>query len=355
MLTFTLLLLAAQPAAEPRERVSVLDFEASGVAPAIAAGLASSAAAELARLDVADVMTAETVRTLLSAERQRQLLGVEGSGLGQLAQALDCRFFVSGRVTALSAKAGEPKKLSLEVSLLDSKAGKRVATQAAQVDSEVALFQAVKPAVYQLAQPLLAGKTGHLAVTARESGAAVKVDEALVGSTPLAARVELKAGPHLVAVEKDGFVREVREVKVAPGGVAQLDVRLAPSPDFAQTYEKRARGLRTGAWLSTALAVLGAGAFVTGQVLATRTYGDAETPGTFAFHRAQLLDGPGQPGVDHLLEAQRLKAQVGGFETMAGVGLGVGAAAAIAAVVFFLVGEPPGAYAAYADSTGGSK
>ncbi len=61
------------------------------------------------------------------------------------------------------------------------------------------------------------------------ASAVVSVDGRTVGSTPLAAPIELPAGPHLVAVTRNGSRAFSREVVLERGKAATLDVQLESS------------------------------------------------------------------------------------------------------------------------------
>jgi hypothetical protein len=129
-------------------------------------------------------------------------------------------------------------------------------------------------------------------VSASEAGAAVKVDGSIVGTTPLESRQALVAGPHLVELEKEGFVKEQREVRVTPDTVQEQSFQLVPSPDTIAAYEARAQRLRVIAWGTTGLAAVGAGVFVGFLLHANAVYGSPTTEGTFAC----MGQGAARPG-----------------------------------------------------------
>jgi phosphoribosylformylglycinamidine (FGAM) synthase-like enzyme len=109
------------------------------------------------------------------------------------------------------------------------------------------------------------------------------------------------------------------------------------------------------AWVSTGLAVVGAGALVGGSLMAEQRYGDTNSEGTFQWHRAALLAGNETQTingslVDHRAAAGALKAEIETWQTVAFVGLGTAAAGALAATVFFVIGDPPGKYDAYREA-----
>jgi hypothetical protein len=185
-------------------------------------------------------------------------------------------------------------------------------------------------------------------VEVAEAGATVKVDDVVVGTSPLAGRVPLAAGPHFVIVEKEGFVSAQKEIKLLPNQLMQESLTIVPSPDFIRAYEGRTGAMRLGAWITTGLAVAGGGAALYLQTQAQAKYGSVDLPGTFAYHRNKLLEGVETEGsVDHRFEAASLGAQVQQLETFSYIGMGVGGASAALAAFFWIAGDDPGRYARF--------
>lgn len=69
---------------------------------------------------------------------------------------------------------------------------------------------------------------GLLTVTASEPGATVYVDDAPVGSTPLAAPVRVDMGSRQVRISKSGFKDTTHSVEVVGASQSSLDVKLEP-------------------------------------------------------------------------------------------------------------------------------
>jgi TolB-like protein len=108
-----LLMLAAAPA---KPKLLVMDLAAqTGADEQLASALAESIANEVASRGYFEVSTSRDIRTLLGAERQRQLMGCsEDSCMSELAGAVGGRFLLSGSV----ARLGDAFQLSLQ--FLDS-------------------------------------------------------------------------------------------------------------------------------------------------------------------------------------------------------------------------------------------
>jgi hypothetical protein len=73
----------------------------------------------------------------------------------------------------------------------------------------------------------LCQRTGALRVESRPKGASLRIDGAIVGTTPYRA-LSLHAGPHVLVAEKPGFASQSRDIVVAAGG--ELDISFTLSP-----------------------------------------------------------------------------------------------------------------------------
>ncbi len=343
------LILAAPAFAEPPPRLAVMQLRSTPDVTSLASAVGGVVANELQRLGVFEVSSADQVAALLSLERQRAMMGVaeDGSAVSKMGETLKAQYLVTGEVMRLKGKDGG-SLFSVQLVLLDAKAGKRVSSELLNVKSEGEVVSAVGPATVKLCSKVLAGRTGTLYVGSSEAAASVKVDGVLRGTTPMQGRLELPAGPHLVSLEKDGFVAYQKEVRVKPGEHSDEQATMVPSPDFIKGYEKTASTMRVGAYIATGVAVaglVGAGVF---QMRAGQIFGTPDKVGTFAYHQTFLNQGVElEDGVDHRAEALRLKTDVEGAQRLAAVSLAAGAAAAVTATVLYLVGDSPGRYRRY--------
>ncbi|MGV3623815.1 MAG: PEGA domain-containing protein [Archangium sp.] len=343
--------LMAVLAADAQPGLAVMDFATEGAPPEIGSATSGLVAHELERLQLFHVTSSETTRVILGVERQRQLMGCESCSGASLSELTSFEYLITGKLT----RTGNPKDSNYTLLLTLLKTGSASPLSSTRVDAkgEEKLLQEVPNATLKLVGKLLDGRRGALVVSSSEDGAAVKVDDTQVGTTPLQARVPIAAGPHLLSVEKEGFTQVTKEVRVAADQVTDEYVRLVPSPDMAEAYESKATRTRAIAWVATGVAVAGVAAFVTGNVVANSTYGDPGSPNTFAYHRAQLNAGIEQTGdVNHRAEAGRLKSEIELMQTVSWIGVGAAAAGGIAATVLFIVGDPPGKYEAYRGKTG---
>lgn len=345
MISSALLLLLA---AENLPGLAVMDFAVEGAAPEIAAATSGLVAHELERLQLFRITTAETTRVILGVERQRALLGCDSCSGDSMQELTSFEYLVTGKL--VRSGPAKDSKYTLQLTLLKVGSASPLSSVRVEAKGEEKLLQEVAPSTLKLVGKLLEGRRGSLVVGSSEAGAAVKIDDTQVGTTPLQARVPIAAGPHLLTVEKEGFTQVRKEVRVSPDQVSDEFIRMVPSPDMAEAYEAKARRFRVLAWVSTGVAVAGVGAFVTGTLIANSTYGEPQTAGTFAFYRDQLLKG--MESEQNRTQAGALKSQIELMQTVSWIGLGAAAVGGIAATVLFVVGDPPGRYEAYRQTTG---
>ncbi len=74
----------------------------------------------------------------------------------------------------------------------------------------------------------LCQRAGVLRVTSSPSPVSLRVDGAAVGSTPYQA-LSMRAGSHVVAAERRGFVGVTRSIVITPGEAVELRLDLAPA------------------------------------------------------------------------------------------------------------------------------
>lgn len=301
--------------------------------------VSSTLAAEVQRTGVFTLTTAEQTRALLSHERQRQLLGCEGDCGGQLATMFEADFLLTTKL----ARAGD---FTLTLTLIETKTGKRQATESGAAANERALLTLARQLAVKVLSPVLKAEAGAVAVRSSEAGAEVRVDDVVMGVTPLTTSLQVAAGVHFVSLKKDGFVTWVQEVKVSPRQLSDVTARLVPSPDTLAEWEARQQRLRLGAWTTTSLAAVGVGAGVLFVALGRGAYG-SEATGGFLYHRKFLLAGVETEGaVDHRALTEQYRAEVATWQTAAWLSFSVGAAAAVTATVLWLLTDDDDRYAA---------
>jgi hypothetical protein len=344
------LLVAAGPAlaASAKPKLAVMDFAANGASKELTSAASGKAANEIDRLGVFGIITSEAIRDMLAFEKQRQMLGCADTGcIAEVGGALGVDYIISGKVTRVSAAPGLPESFSIDMTLSNVKKGQREGSVAETAGSEAELLGKVGRAAQKLVSKILAGRSGSLVVSAAEAGAVVKIDDQVRGTTPLQGQLSLPSGPHLLIVEKQGFVSYQKDVQIEPGKLVEERATLVPSPDFIREYEARQGKLRIGAWGATGAAVAGLALAVWAQLDASRLYGNETTPDTFLYARRKLLDGD----ESFRARATALKSDVEQRQLLSAVGAGVGGAAAIAAAYFWVAGDDPSRYGRYREGS----
>ncbi len=333
--------------AQKKPHLAIPELGSVGTSADLTATLGGLVADEAQKMGAFEVTTAEAIKSLLALERQRQLMGCSGntSCMAEIADALGADYLLTGKVGRLP---GATPLYTLELALVDARQARRLSSDVRTATSEAELAGLVPKAVAKVLAPVASKLTGQLRLTSSEAGAAVKVDDRLVGTTPLPGALSIAAGQHLLTVEKRGFVTFEKEIRVDANKTVEERAALSPSPDFIRDYEAGANRTRPLAWFSLGGAVAGgavAGAF---QYLAVKAYGAADQPGTFLYHRAFLLQGVEiDADANHRLEAIRLQTEISRNQLVMGVSAGIGAAALLAAGGLFLFGDDPGRYARF--------
>ena len=326
-------------------RIGVMDFQAEdGANTDVAQAVSTIVAQELERLELFRVSTAQTTRVMLGVERQRQLLGCETCTAASLSDLADFEFIITGKLIKTKSD------ITLLLSLIPVGTAHAASSARVTAASDSKLLAEAGPAAVKLVGKMLEGKQGSTLVTSSEVGAAVKVDDTQVGTTPLPGPLKLAGGPHLVSVEKDGFTLSRREVRVVPDQLTEQHFTLVPNPDTIKEYEARAGSTRILAWSGVGLAVVGVGLFAAGQLEADSIYGAVNTPGTFLYHQAALAAGQETSlsvdgkVINHRLRATETANAVQTWQAVSIASLIVGGAAAVTSMVLFVIGAPPEKY-----------
>jgi hypothetical protein len=324
-----------------------MDFQSEGGASNdVTQAVSTIVAQELERLELFHVSSAQTTRVMLGVERQRQLLGCDGCSGSSLTDLPQFEFVVSGKVVKTS------RDVTLLMSLIPVGGARATSSTRVTAANDSQLLLEAGPAAVKLVGKMLEGRQGGALVTSSELGAAVKVDDVQVGTTPLSAPVKLAGGPHLIQVEKDGFTRSRRAVRVVPDQVIEEHFTLVPSPDTIKDYEARTGRTRLLAWTAAGVAVIGVGLFALGQFKSDDAYGGTTINNTFLYYQALLAAGT-ETGADKngpINYRQRATDKANEVATWQAISIGalaVAGVAAIGSVVLFIIGEPPEKYEAF--------
>jgi hypothetical protein len=358
-LTLSSLLAQAAPTLTDQARVAdgnknpklaVPDFQTTAGNESLAAMMAGSVATEVDRTGLFVVTTSDQVRALLSLERQRQLLGCteDSCSSNVAAEALGVDYLLNGRLTRLTDAAKQATTgLTLDLVIVDTRTGKRVSSREVKATTEAELVGKLEENVAALIAPLLTGRQGFLVVIASEDGSVVKVDGTQLGTTPMTQRLQVPGGPHVIRIEKEGFTAVQKQVRVTPDAVVEESVRLMPSPDFIDAYERKQWTLRIGAFTAMGVALASFATFGILQGQARDQYGTGavgESPDKFLTARARLIENETE---ENRRAAERIAADINTRLAISYVAVGLGLATAATSVVLFFVGEDPNRYQSY--------
>jgi hypothetical protein len=341
--TLAALLALTVAAAEP-VHIGIIEFKGTAELMPLSTALSGLVANELQRMGAFKVTSSSQVSTLISHDRQRQLLGCNDDECASEATIdLGFNFLVTGTLTRYAGTDGKRGPLTLELLLLSAKSKARTGSEVVTGADEAQLMANISPAVARLVGKLLSERSGSLVVLSSETGSALKVDDVVVGTTPLEGKLQVAGGPHFVRLEKEGFVAWQKEIRISPDTLTEESVRLVPSPDFIAAYESKQRKLRAGAWVATGVAVAGVAAAIAFEARAAQLYGSKGQDGSFLGLREKVTAGD-ESARELLNQAQ---AQISSAQTLTGVFIGVAAAGGAAAVVLWLMGDDPNRYSAY--------
>ena len=340
-LVLVALLCAAAPAfaaSDSRVKIAVLDLQARGVDAALVSSAGTLIASELNKLEVFKVISREDIRNMLSFEKDKQNLGCEADQacLAEIGGALGVEYIIAGSL----AKIGDTLVLALALN------NTRTATVENRVSENVsgkgdALIGAISRNAKVLVSKILKGREGYLVLQAAETGAVVKIDGQIRGTTPVKGRMTLTWGPHLLEVEKAGFVSYSEDISIPNKQVLAKNIALVPSNDFIDAYEGKAKKMRTAAWITSGLAVAGVGAAI------FFNQKSASTETSFAAARTTYLQTQAQSDYDKM----KSLANTGNSQVLlARVGLGVGVAALAAATYFWVAGDDPHKYEGFKEA-----
>jgi TolB-like protein len=323
--------------AENKVKLAVLDLKAVGVDAPLASGATSLLASELVKLDVFRVISRDDIRSMLAFEKERQALGGEADSgtLTEIGEALGVDYTVAGSL----AKVGTGFVLTQTQSNTKSaQVENRVTENIAQQEQIVG---AVARDARKLVSKLLAGRQGFLVVTTAERGASVKIDGLIYGNTPLPGRIAVSWGPHLLEVEKTGFIAYSEDISVPDKQVLAKSVSLVPSTDYISSYESRAIKMRDGAWIASGATVVAIGL----AVLFNQLSSGSES--TFQSERASYEAGNSAVTLAQLSSlSQKGSNQV----LVARIALGAAVVGAGFATWFWVWGDDPDKYRAFHDA-----
>ena len=284
------------------------------------------------------MISREDIRNMLSFEKDKQGLGCEANEacLAEIGGALGVEYVIAGSL----AKIGDTLVLSLALNNTRTAAVENRVTENVAGKGD-ALIGAIGRNAKVLVSKILKGREGYLVLTVAETGAVVKIDGQIRGTTPVRGRMTLTWGPHLLEVEKAGFVAYSEDISVPNRQVLAKNVALVPSTDFIDGYESHAKKMRVGAWITSGLAVAAIGTAAALNNWSSRT----ETAFTAA--KNSYAQSNSLSDYNHM---KTLSSQGSTQVALARIGLGVGVAAVAAAAYFWVAGDDPHKYESFKEA-----
>lgn len=323
--------LCAYAAAE-KTRVAVMDIQAPSLSSDMREAVTALVPQVLEALGPFKAITGQDIRQMLALESMKDRLGCNDvTCLAEIGGALGADLMVSGRVVL----AGDTYLVQLELTNV----------RRARVESRVAreyrggqsgLVDEMRVAVKLLVRDVLAARSGRLAPNVSEEGATIRLDGAIVGSSPMPP-FNAAAGMHSIAVEKDGFIRFLKDVEVVESKDTAIKVTLIPSDEHRRRYEASAR---THRWLAWGGFGVSAAAFGGAAALWAVAAGRAESLNSdVAAYNANAVRTNVEAGA---LTSRR--SDIGRLNSYS-IGLGgVGLAALVAGAVLLATGDNPDRY-----------
>ncbi len=238
------------------KRTGVLVLDILGpLTPADLQAYTGTVAKTLTELGRFDPYTMAELRQMVSIEETRQLIGCSSNAacVAEIGNALGAGYAILGSVVpAEDHVVVELRFINNRTAHVEARVERKVAKEPG------AMHEAFRGGTKRLVSDVLALRPGRVLLTANEEGARVKIDEKIVGTTPLPP-LDVAGGYHTLELHKDGFVLFSRDLEVFEKTDNRVDVLMRPSPEMLRQRLQRAVILRALAWTSLGLAVAGAG------------------------------------------------------------------------------------------------
>lgn len=212
----------------------------------------------LEALGVFKAITTKDIQRMLSMEVMKQEAGCDTgtSCLAEIGGALGAAYVISGSLIAVdNAYLLQLQLLNIDRAVVESRFSREYSGNLAGL---IALFET---ATKNLVRELLSAQSGELVVNVNEEGATIRLDGDIVGVSPMLPK-RIGGGAHTLAIVKEGFITETRDVDIERDQITEVNVALRPSLEFLSKYQATVRKRRTLAWaligVGGALAVGGA-------------------------------------------------------------------------------------------------
>ncbi len=311
--------------------VAVMDIQGSAqIDEKVLQAVGATVTQELVALGAFKAVSLGEIRQMISMEAARQAADCESTTcMVELAGAVGAEFSISGNLLKFD------DALVLQLQLINTREAKTISRlEREHRGSPSALFQTTRTAVKVLVRDLLAKKSGTLKLNATETGATVRLDNRIIGTTPLQP-IQAAGGTHTLSIEKKGFVIYSKDIDILSQEATDIQARLLPSEEYKRNYLRLANASRRMAWSGVGVAAAG---FVSAISLAVYSASATkELNSDIDAYNADSVSKSAQGEADLRTRGDRL----GTYNTLAWVSAGLGIAGAATGASFFLLGEDP--------------
>jgi TolB-like protein len=244
-----------------KKKVAVLDLKAHGVDAGVAANLTELLSLELKHFEGLQVSSRAEIEAMLQYQTDKLMLecSSDTACLVEIGGMLGVHYLVSGAVGILGGRS-----YVIHLKLLDIRRG-AVAQRISESyeGDEVELVRAIRVATRKLVGHPPEGE-GSLSISTNVESTEVVLDGVAVPLKERRAPVSgLPVGKHRITVAAEGYLGQIKEGYVEPGGLSQIRFDLVPEPKA--WYQKW--------WVWTIAGVAVAGATTAGVLLYPRKPG----------------------------------------------------------------------------------
>jgi len=325
----------------PNASIAVLDPDARNVPADMVAEVGEVVARSIASTAPFRVMSRQDVRRLIANAAAQQAAAGSDDAMNAIGAAVGACYLVSSSIGIIE------QDRVYSMGLFDVRAARSLGRSGRRLDPGETFIGVLGDAAKVLVSPLLRARGGTLLVRANEEGAEIVFDDAVIGQTP-SGPLAVPGGTHDVLLRKKGFIPLRRTVEIRAGVAETFDALLLPSADYAREHRAANRLKRRVAWAGTIAALAaGAGAGYFGWSYSDKQSGvDSQVA---AWNRPENLVPEDSEEAARRTEWRRTESNAATRERWFATGAGtVGVAAAVAAAYFFLSGDDPDRYKAYA-------
>jgi hypothetical protein len=315
-------------------RIAVTDLKVSDEIPdMMVSSFADIMTETLDKQGAFKAISMRDIARMMDFEAEKQGLGCsdDSSCLAEMVGALGAQYLVTGSV----ALVGEQYLVQLQLFDIDAaKVSQRESRDFTGAPS--GLLEVIEGTTKTLVRELLKARAGTLKVVVNENDATIRVDDRIVGVSPLPA-FDIAGGSHKVEVEKEGFITAALDVDIAQGKESVAEMKLRPSAEFRDAYAGNA-------WMVRGLAFAGMGVGALGLVTGGGLYG-------LGFVQAEGLrdriDTYNAADLKSSAEAEAIQRELDTLNVVDAAAITaalVGTAALAGGAVAFLIGPDPGRY-----------